>query len=198
MAMKTYIQKPVNCLKQLTAVMLLASAIFFPERVHAQIDIEKLMVRENIHCQDIAISATKLIPALHQDNKIDTLYALLYYWDLNCGLAEPLLRFYLLDQIEYNRFDDTFYPDQILTFLKYFRKSTSFENPNFYLDYYAWAGLRRHTGFQHQKAGRGRTFQNDFKCKFQPRTRVSLPGGPEQLSGPELSLQFPEFQHPPK
>ncbi|MBW6497571.1 MAG: hypothetical protein K0B09_04220 [Bacteroidales bacterium] len=118
--------------------MLLAATMFFPERGHAQIDIEKLVVRENIHCQDIAISATKLIPALHQDNKIDTLYALLYYWDLNCGLAEPLLRFYLLDQIEYNRFDDTFYPDQILTFLEDFRKSTSFENPNFYLDYYAW------------------------------------------------------------
>jgi hypothetical protein len=110
----------------------------FPARVIGQIDIGNLMVRETITCQNIAKNATALIPLLHQANQLDTLYALLYYWDENCGLAEPLLRFYLLDQIENNYFSDDFYPGQILTYLEDYRKTTEFGDPNYYLDYYSW------------------------------------------------------------
>lgn len=123
---------------KLLVLFFFIAVMAFPVRVKSQIDIGNLMVRETITCQDIAIKATALIPLLHQANQIDTLYALLYYWDLNCGLAEPLLRFYLLDQIENNFFSDDFYPEQILTYLEDYRKTTEFSDPNYYLDYYAW------------------------------------------------------------
>jgi hypothetical protein len=123
----------------LPVLVLFIAVMAFPGRGLAQIDIERMLVRENITCQDIAKSATALIPLLHQANQIDTLYALLYYWDENCGLAEPLLRFYLLDQIENNFFSDDFYPEQILTYLEDYRKTTEFGDPNYYLDYYSWA-----------------------------------------------------------
>lgn len=131
-------KRQVNSWTHLTIALAMVSALAFPERGHAQIDIDNLMVRENITCQDIAKSATALIPLLHQANQSDTLYALLYYWDLNCGLAEPLLRFYILNQIETNTFADDIYPDQILQVLDDYRELTGFEDPHYYLDYYVW------------------------------------------------------------
>lgn len=123
---------------KLPVLVLFIAVMAFPVRVNAQIDIGNLMLRETITCQNIAKNATALIPLLHQANQLDTLYALLYYWDENCGLAEPLLRFYLLDQIENNYFSDDFYPGQILTYLEDYRKTTEFGDPNYYLDYYSW------------------------------------------------------------
>ncbi len=131
-------KRKVKSWSHFAIVLAMVSALAFPERGQAQIDIEKLMVRETITCQNIAKNATALIPLLHQANQTDTLYALLYYWDLNCGLAEPLLRFYILDQIETNTFEDNIYPDQILQVLEHYREVTSFLDPNYYLDYYVW------------------------------------------------------------
>lgn len=121
----------------LTSLMLVVF-VFFPKQSHGQIDIERYLVRETISCSEIAMKSTALIPLLHQDNQIDTLYALLYYWDEQCGLAEPLLRFYLLHQIETNTFSDDFYPDEILTYLNHYQETTTFQDPNYYLDYYTW------------------------------------------------------------
>ena len=121
---------------------LLASVILivnlFPLQSNGQVDIERLLVEETLTCPEIAFKSTSLIPLLHQANQIDTLYALLFYWDEQCGLAEPLLRFYLLHQIETNTFNDGFYPDEIPTYLSHYQESTQFEDPNYYLDYYTW------------------------------------------------------------
>ncbi|MEE4176559.1 MAG: hypothetical protein V2I46_03525 [Bacteroides sp.] len=120
-----------------TALILMVFGIF-PLKSSGQIDIEGYLVKETITCHEIALKSTSLIPLLHQANQLDTLYTLLYYWDEQCGLAEPLLRFYLLHQIETNTFSDDFYPDEILTYLNHYQETTRFEDPNYYLDYYTW------------------------------------------------------------
>lgn len=131
-------RKPSGIGRVILTAVILAMFCGFPKLSSGQIDVEGYLARETFTCPEIAMKSTALIPLLHQDNQIDTLYALVYYWDEQCGLTEPLLRFYLLHQIETNTFSDDFYPDEILTYLNHYQESTRFEDPNYYLDYYTW------------------------------------------------------------
>jgi len=108
-----------------------------PQNINSQsINVESLISKYVISCQDIAKSATGLIPVLHQANETDTLYALIAYWEDYCGLPEPLMRFHILHQIEINSFSDEWLPDNILNLLADYSETSKWENPDYYFDYY--------------------------------------------------------------
>jgi hypothetical protein len=126
---KIALMKPLIKLT-IIAFLLLAIKLGFAQ----QINVEGLITRQSLNCQDIASSATQMIPALHQANQTDTLYALIAYWEENCGLPEPLLRFHILHQIEINNFSEDWLPDNILNVLRYYRYISGWEDPNYYFD----------------------------------------------------------------
>jgi len=98
-------------------------------------------------CEEVALEFTELIPRFFQKGEIDSLHATMYEWDLQCGLAEPLLRIYILYQIATNSFSEDFFPDNIFDYLYDYQEITTFENPNFYLDYYSWEYEKIHPSF---------------------------------------------------
>ncbi len=93
------------------------------------IDVEDLITRHSINCQDIALSATALIPGYHQDNKTDTLQALLHYWESTCGITEPMMRFAILWQIETNTFNEDWLPERLPGKLLDYREAIESEEP---------------------------------------------------------------------
>ena len=123
-------------LKKLTIIAFLLLAIMAPVKVifAQQINVESLITRKSFNCQDVASSATQVIPALHQANQTDTLYALISFWEENCGLPEPLMRFHILHQIEINNFSEEWLPQNLMIILNDYRQISSWDNPNYYLD----------------------------------------------------------------
>lgn len=101
-----------------------------------QINVNDLLVQPNVNCQDAAQNFTRRIPALHQANETDSLYAIIAFWEEYCGLPEPLIRFHVLHQIEINVFSEHWLPENIMDILQDYRKISEWEDPNFYLDYF--------------------------------------------------------------
>lgn len=112
------------------------------------IDVETLIERQGITCQEIAYSTTQLLPIYHRDNQPDTIYAMLAFWQDNCGGPEPMVRFRILYQIETNTFSDDWYPDNILNLLDDYRGMvTTNQNQPYYYDYFLTEYVPVHPDF---------------------------------------------------
>jgi len=98
-------------------------------------------------CQEIAMEFTELIPEFYNQGEVDSLFVYMYDWDLQCGLAEPLLRMYILNQIATNTFSDDFFPDNIFDYLRDYEDISYFDHPHYYLDYYSWEYEKMHPSF---------------------------------------------------
>lgn len=86
--------------------------------------IEKLMVRNYVPCQDVIYNSSILVPEYYAAQKIDTVQAILDYWELHCGLSEPLLRIKILLAIEGDSLQETIYRGQpIINTILYFRQN---------------------------------------------------------------------------
>ncbi len=112
------------------------------------IDIESLISKQALSCSDIAFGATKTIPDLHRTNKVDTLQALLQFWEMQCGITEPMMRYAILWQIETNTFEETWLPGRLLDHLSDHREAIETEAyANYYFDFSAWEYHAIHPGF---------------------------------------------------
>ncbi len=79
---------------------LVFSFVFYCSLVSAQNDINRLMTRSKPNCYDIALNAYELLPHYHGNQQIDSVNAVLDFWENKCGLSEELLRFNILLAIE--------------------------------------------------------------------------------------------------
>lgn len=112
------------------------------------IDIESLISKQSLSCSDIAFGATKNIPDLHRANKVDTLQALLEFWEMHCGITEPMMRYAILWQIETNTFNETWLPGRLLDHLSDHREAIDTEAyANYFFDFSAWEYHTIHPGF---------------------------------------------------
>jgi hypothetical protein len=125
-----------------------------------EIGFERLIALQHVDFQDIALSATEMIPGLHARQQEDSLYALLAYWQERCIGPEPMVRFRILYQIETNTFSDLWYPDNITDLLEDFRiLSLSEEFDALYYDYFLPGYLAIHPGFDGFTAELARSLQ---------------------------------------
>ncbi len=98
-------------------------------------------------CQEKALEFTEFIPVIYHSGDTDSLLDIMYHWDLHCGLAEPLLRTYILYQIATNTFSEDFLPDNIFDYLYDYQYVVLSDNPHRFLDYYSWEYEKIHPSF---------------------------------------------------
>jgi len=91
-------------MKSSFAKILLASisfvAILNCPDLSAQRSIEELMTRRNPECFDLMKNAFDLLPGYHSKQQIDSVNAVLDFWEDHCGKPEELIRFKVLLAIE--------------------------------------------------------------------------------------------------
>ncbi len=130
-------------------VLMISSGVI--KNAHAQeIDIEAVIVKHSIACPDIAFSASTLIPDYHRGGQVDTLRALLQYWEKQCGITEPMMRFTILWQIQTREFDDAWLPALLPDFLDDYRDAATADDEslaNYYFDFDAWAYFALHPDY---------------------------------------------------
>jgi hypothetical protein len=123
----------------MVALVIILTVLLPKHSICQGIEAENIIKSRLINCSDVAYTTTTLLQEYHQKQEIDTLQALMYYWESNCGLQEPLMRFLALHLIETNTFYEDWYPQNLLTLLTDYRdgqKKTGFRN--LYYDYTAW------------------------------------------------------------
>ncbi|HZK07626.1 MAG TPA: hypothetical protein VFC92_05450 [Bacteroidales bacterium] len=76
-------------------------------------NIESLMTRKYISCEDIRINATNLIPEYYQKGAKDTAYAILDYWDKQCMGVEMIACCRILFAIDSGNFTERTYSSNI-------------------------------------------------------------------------------------
>ena len=64
-----------------------------------------LMTKRLLTCDDIGYNAALLIPRMYQENKIDTMGAIISYWETNCGVTEPASSLSILYAIKERTFN---------------------------------------------------------------------------------------------
>lgn len=107
------------------------------------IDVEEMITRHSIDCEDIARSSTSMIPGYYQEEKTDTLQAILRYWEESCGITEPMMRFTILWQIETNTFNEDWLPDLLPAMLMDYREATESDTDTH--DYFHFGEWEYHT-----------------------------------------------------
>jgi len=92
-------------------------------------NIEELMTRKYLTCQDIVYNSLYLIPEYYEKNRLDTVNEIINYWESRCGISEPLLRIKILLAIHDGTFtEDLYNENRIVTFLRRYRQRIQNEN----------------------------------------------------------------------
>jgi len=84
-------------------------------------DVENLMTRRVLHCEDIHYNLSYLIPDYYQKKSVDTLNAILEFWHKQCGESEIYYRFKILFAIENRTFNESLYNEFIINYLESFK-----------------------------------------------------------------------------
>lgn len=88
-------------------IVILVVAIFCTLIVQAQEPFDKLMVRQNIDCEDVALNAPDLFKKYLEQNKLDSAHLFLSYWTRKCGDIEPLFRANIILALLERNYSDT-------------------------------------------------------------------------------------------
>jgi hypothetical protein len=100
--------------------------LFIVSNAYGQVDdIERLMTRRYLSCQDIRYNAQFLIPEFYSKGSKDTLNAIIDYWEKHCGLSEEIIRCRILFAIDKGEFNENIYDSNILNFLISYKNSSS-------------------------------------------------------------------------
>lgn len=67
---------------------------------YAQSDVEALMTRQQPNCHDLWRNGSDLLPKFHSKQQVDSVNAVIEFWEERCGEPEALLRFKVLLAIE--------------------------------------------------------------------------------------------------
>jgi len=106
--------------------------LFFTSTVYGQInDIENLMTRRYLSCQDIRYNAQFLIPEFYQNKSNDTLNAIIDYWEKHCGISEEIIRCKILLAIDNHNFNERIYNSNILNYLISYKNNSSILDSNY-------------------------------------------------------------------
>jgi len=81
--------------------LLLFASFLFPASAQ-QINVEKMLTQRFLSCDDIYYNNAELIPKYHRQHAMDTVQALVSYWEQACGELEPVFRTKTLLDIENN------------------------------------------------------------------------------------------------
>ena len=104
-------------------LLLLVALILLPMLSFPQ-EVEHLMTRKYIPCSDVAYNSSLLIPEHYRKGNMDTVSALMQYWETRCGIGEPLLRLKILFAIKGDTFSEEIYEDvAIISSLLYSKRS---------------------------------------------------------------------------
>jgi hypothetical protein len=106
--------------------------LFVTSSVYGQIDdMESLITRKVITCQDIEYNAQFLIPEYYHKDSKDTLNSIIEYWQSHCGLREAIIRCKILLAIDNDEFNEDLYDAYILNCLTdYMYSFESYRNIN--------------------------------------------------------------------
>ncbi len=169
------------------------------------IDIEDLLARRSLNCEDIAYSSTDLIPGFYLEEKADTLHALLHYWEVSCGITEPMMRFTLLWQIETSAFNEDWLPDHLPAMLMDYREAAESDTQDHdYFHFGEWEYHAIHEGYRAFTSGMAErlmsyedlspveTFLTEFYSHEFEKALARLEGG--ELAGTRVDSLFDE--HP--
>ena len=86
-------------------------------------DMDRLMTKKRVSCQDIEVNCRYLLPKYLSDGKTDSMRTLLKYWERNCGSTEPWQRFTLIADAEAGLLkQDGFTKTEVWELLRYKRK----------------------------------------------------------------------------
>jgi hypothetical protein len=101
-------------------------------------DVEGLMTRKYITCYDIINNSNFLIPDYFEKNSMDTVAAIINYWEKHCGISEPLLRIKILLSINADTLNENIYSGlPIVNYLINYRENKRNENRGYYyVNYY--------------------------------------------------------------
>lgn len=114
-------------MKKLTNIILFVIA---SNSIFGQVDnIESLMTRRYLSCQDIHYNVQYLIPEYHQKGSYDTLNAIVNYWENQCGTSEELVRCKILLAIDRGDFSEENYDSNIINYLIEYKNGL---NPIYY------------------------------------------------------------------
>lgn len=113
-----------------------------------EIQVEDMIRQRTVSCKEIAFTTTALLQEYHQKQQHDTVQALLYYWESQCGMQEPMMRFLILHMIGTNTFYEDWYPQNLLVLLEDYHSSQKTQGlQNYYYDYINWEHYPLHPGF---------------------------------------------------
>lgn len=101
-------------MKKITTIFL---TVFITVTALSQNNIEKLMTRRYLSCDNINYNVSYLIPEYYEKGEIDTLNSIIKYWEDHCGNSEELTRCKILFAIERNDFEEKIYNSDILDLL---------------------------------------------------------------------------------
>jgi hypothetical protein len=126
-------------MKRFKTLLLIA---FISTYALGQIDnVEKLMTRKYLSCEDINYNVKFLIPSFYDKGNTDTLYSVLDYWENHCGNSEELTRCKIIFSIDKKEFNEKIYDSNILNYLLSYRNgsnSMTYGYNNFYNNRYGW------------------------------------------------------------
>ena len=103
----------------------------------SQINVESLMTRRYLSCQDIYYNAQYLIPEYYASGKTDTLIQILKFWEDHCGISEPLMRYKILISIQQKTFSENLYDAYIIEYLRLYKQEVT-RTSNNKLNRYYW------------------------------------------------------------
>jgi hypothetical protein len=98
-------------MKKLIALMLLLT---FMKISYAQEGIERQMTGKAPNCEDIAFNCSQLVEKYYNSSNIDSVKAILAYWEDKCGLSEPVFRMNILLAIREGKFSESLYDSTVI------------------------------------------------------------------------------------
>lgn len=125
-------------MRRLLKVILL---IVITNSSYGQIEnIESLMTRRYVSCEDIFQNVQYLIPEFYEKGSTDTLNAIVRYWEKNCGPSEVVTRCKIILSVSQGNFSEKIYDTNILNNLIVYKNRYSYAIPYGYMRY----GLNRY------------------------------------------------------
>lgn len=101
------------------ALTLAFSFTIVPE-ARSQDELENMLTRRQISCQDISLNSSEYIPWYHQEGLMDSALLVLSYWGEKCGSTEPVTRTNTLLSLELHYFDESLLDQNFLRYMRAF------------------------------------------------------------------------------
>jgi hypothetical protein len=93
-------------------------------------DLERLMTRRVVDCNDIVYNCQTLMPRYAQQENTDSLWLVLQYWVNRCGESEQTLRMEMLLNLKDKTFYEANYRNDLLDLLLTYKRTVEYQHAN--------------------------------------------------------------------